>query len=451
MGGEWSSSALGCIADFISGGTPSKDHSLYWGGSVPWVSAKDMKRFRLDDTQDHVTDDGVTHGTKLVPSGTVLILTRGMTLLNDVPICVAGRPTTFNQDVKAIRSKSNVREDFLPYLLLGNKERLLSLVDLAGHGTGRLNTDELKSLDVTLPPEPEQRAIAHILGSLDDKIEANRRMNETLEAMARALFKSWFVDFDPVRAKAEGQDTGLPQHLADLFPDRLVDSELGEIPEGWAVSSLGNLSHNPQYGFTASAISKPVGPKFLRITDINKTPWISWRSVPYCRVTSAEYEKYHLREGDILVARMADPGHGVFIESAPEAVFASYLIRFRPKCGGYGRYLQYWLRSDSYWELVKGRAAGTTRFSLNAKVLCNFPLVIPSRPVADVFTRQIEGLRRRLVASTSEAEQLVQLRDALLPKLISGELRITDPERFLERVLQEPHAELKPQAAPAPA
>ena len=83
------------------------------------------------------------------------------------------------------------------------------------------------------PSLEEQRAIAHILGTLDDKIELNRRMSETLEAMARALFKSWFVDFDPVRAKMEGRDPGLPKHIADLFPDRLVDSELGEIPEGW--------------------------------------------------------------------------------------------------------------------------------------------------------------------------------------------------------------------------
>ena len=84
----------------------------------------------------------------------------------------------------------------------------------------------------------EQRAIAHILGTLDDKIELNRRMNETLEEMARALFKSWFVDFDPVRAKMEGRDTGLPPDVADLFPDRLVDSELGEIPEGWEVNRM---------------------------------------------------------------------------------------------------------------------------------------------------------------------------------------------------------------------
>ena len=109
----------------------------------------------------------------------------------------------------------------------------------------RLRQPEMRrrpELPAAHPPLAEQRAIAHILGTLDDKIELNRRMNETLEAMARALFKSWFVDFDPVRAKAEGRDPGLPKPLADLFPDRFVDSELGEIPEGWEVRSLDQIA-----------------------------------------------------------------------------------------------------------------------------------------------------------------------------------------------------------------
>jgi type I restriction enzyme S subunit len=104
-----------------------------------------------------------------------------------------------------------------------------------------LNTSILAACPFLIPPKNEQRAIAHILGTLDDKIELNRRMNETLEAMARTIFKSWFVDFDPVRAKAEGCDPGLPQPLADLFPDRFVDSELGEIPAGWGVGRFGDV------------------------------------------------------------------------------------------------------------------------------------------------------------------------------------------------------------------
>ena len=249
---------------------------------MPWVSAKDMKRLQLHDTEDKVTTAGVANGTRQVPANTVLILVRGMTLLNDVPVCITERPMTFNQDVKALRPKSTVAEDFLPYLVLGNKDRLLGLVDLAGHGTGRLNTDEVKALEIDLPPLPEQRAIAHVLGTLDDKIELNRRMNQTLEEMARALFKSWFVDFDPVRAKtalkqqslrgdeaeavaapasqesewtverARAYLSGMDPEIVDLFPDRLVDSELGEIPEGWAVKGLDDIADFTQWSGAAA-------------------------------------------------------------------------------------------------------------------------------------------------------------------------------------------------------
>ena len=239
MVGEWVESTLGEVAHFLSGGTPSKSCAEYWGGSIPWVSAKDMKRFRLEDTKDRVTDIGVDNGTKLVPEGTVLLLARGMTLINDVPICVARRPVTFNQDVKALRAKPNVEPEYLPYLLLGNKQRLLSLVDLAGRGTGRLNSDELKALDIVFPACPEQqRAIARTLETLDDKIELNRRMNETLEAMARALFKDWFIDYGPVHAKMNGGAPYLRPEVWGVFPD-VFDEETK--PVGWGKRNLGAL------------------------------------------------------------------------------------------------------------------------------------------------------------------------------------------------------------------
>ena len=270
----------------------------------------------------------------------------------------------------------------------------------------------------------EQRVIAHILGTLDDKIELNRRMNETLEAMARALFKSWFVDFDPVRAKMEGRDSGLPRRIADLFPDQLMDSAYGEIPEGWEVKTLGDLCHKSEYGYTASAKDEPVGPKFLRITDINKRAWIDWGDVPYCEIDEKQLNKYRLHKGDVLIARMADPGHGVMVEDDQEAVFASYLIRFRSKNAFNSRLLQYWLKSDNYWELVTSRGAGTTRVSLNAKVLNEFPLITPPDSVAKEFSDLTDSIRHRLVANVADSRTLATLRDALLPKLVSGEFRV---------------------------
>ncbi len=206
--GGWQETRLGDLVRLVSGGTPSKGRAAYWGGEIPWVSARDMKQFRLRDTSLHLTAEGLAIGTKRVPPGTLLLLTRGMRLLKELPFCVTERPMAFNQDIKALLPKADLEPGFLPYLIAGNQQRLLSLVDLAGHGTGRINTDELRALDVRLPPTCEQRAIAKVLCTLDDRIELNRRMSETLDAMVRAVFSSWFVDFDPVRAKMEGRDTG---------------------------------------------------------------------------------------------------------------------------------------------------------------------------------------------------------------------------------------------------
>ena len=299
-------------------------------------------------------------------------------------------------------------------------------------GRQRVMADSLRSFELALPPIEEQRCVARFLGTLDDKIALNRQMNETLEAMTRTIFKSWFVDFDPVRAKIEGTEPYLPPDVRKLFPCCFMESELGEIPDRWSIGILGDLSHEPQYGYTASAKDEIVGPKFLRITDINKKAWIDWDSVPYCEITDKDFDKYRLYKGDILIARMADPGHGVMIEENRDVVFASYLIRFRPIFEQYARFLQYWLRSNSYWELVKAREIGTTRASLNAKTLSEFPIIIPPLDVAEAFSNQVDSLRARVVANTSETESLAGLRDTLLPKLLSGEIRVDNAAEISE-------------------
>jgi type I restriction enzyme S subunit len=435
MAGEWTDTTLGAITDFLSGGTPSKERADYWTGSIPWVSAKDMKRFRLDDTEDHVSEDGVANGTKLVPAGTVLLLARGMTLLNDVPICIANRPMTFNQDVKALRPRPRVRDEYLPYLLLGNKERLLSLVDLAGHGTGRLNSDELKALDIALPPESEQRAIAHILGMLDDKIELNRRMNETLEAMARALFKSWFVDFDPVRAKAEGRDPGLPKPLADLFPARLVDSELGEIPEGWEVKPIGDLAE-----IVGGSTPKTERAEYW---DGGKHHWVtpkdlSGLSMPVLLDTERKITDAGLAQissglrpkGTVLLSSRAPIGY-LAIAEVPVAVNQGF-IAMKPRPGTSNLFLLRWA-SAAHDEIVS-HANGSTFLEISKSSFRPIRVVTPPATVMDAFDRVTRPLYLKVVEHERESRTLAALRDALLPKLISGELRVKDAERFAQRI-----------------
>lgn len=194
--GDWTPTALGQIVDFQSGGTPFKGNSAFWNGSIPWVSAKDMKQLFLDDSEDHITTAAIDNGAKQAPAGTVLMLTRGMTLLKDVPICILNRPMSFNQDVKALHPKGDLGGHFLAYLLLASKQRLLSLVDIAGHGTGRLDTDELKSLDVMLPPPAEQRLIVACLISLDELITTQTKKLETLKTLKQGLMQQLFPSTD---------------------------------------------------------------------------------------------------------------------------------------------------------------------------------------------------------------------------------------------------------------
>jgi len=238
------------------------------------------------------------------------------------------------------------------------------------------------SLPVRVPPLSEQRAIAYILGTLDDKIGLNRRMNETLEAMARALFRSWFVDFDPVRAKAEGRDPGLPKPIADLFPNSFEDSELGQIPKGWQVSGIRELASNIQYGLTQSASSKCIGPHFLRITDIQGGK-VGWGTVPFCKVTPDEHERYRLKSGDVLVARTgASTGENIYLSAVPDAVYASYLVRFQFSDLAIARLVGAFMRTEAYFDYVAGSIGGSAQPNASAKVLAGSELVIPTWEIA---------------------------------------------------------------------
>ncbi len=441
MAGEWRETALGDLIDFVSGGTPSKDNASYWNGAIPWVSAKDMKRLFLDDAEDHITESGLSNGARLAPAKTVLLLTRGMTLLSDIPICVARRPMAFNQDVKALRPKGRVIDDFIPYLLLGNKRRLLNLVDLAGHGTGRLNTDELRSLDVRLPPEDEQRAIAHILGTLDEKIELNRRMDETLEAMARALFKSWFVDFGPVRAKAEGRDPGLPKPLADLFPDSFEDSELGEIPKGWSVKPLSETTTlitkgtTPTQSDTAIAHETDREVNYVRVNAIDADGTILFEKLTTISpaVHRSVLKRSILQIGDVLYTIAGTIGRTAVVdESLLPANTNQAVAIIRPRSGIPPPFLLMAIRVATFREELHSNIVHAVQANLSLGVLSRARIVVPRKETLPQIFAPIDELTRRMTTARAESHALVALRDAQLPRLVSGELRVNDPERFLE-------------------
>ena len=426
---KWAEMTIGEVAKIVGGSTPSTKFPKNFGGSIPWITPKDLSGSQdryIYNGERNLSEQGLEDcSAKLVPQGTVLLSTRAPVGY----VAIAGTDISTNQGFRNLLfDKTTVDPEFAYYWLSSNTE------ELERHASGstfkELSGSALKNIHMPIPPLSEQRWITHILGTLDDRIELNRRMNETLEATAQALFKSWFVDFDPVRAKMEGRwrpgesRPGLPAHFYDLFPDRLIPSELGEIPEGWELKALGDLCDRPQYGYTASAEEKQVGPKFLRITDINKILWIDWETVPYCKISKENFAKYSLSKGDILIARIADPGHGCVIEEEVLAVFASYLIRFRPIGERHTRFIQYWLRSNIYWKIVRQQATGTTRMSLNAKVLGNFPIITPPTSLTGVFDARIDSIRSRVIANVKNSHALVAKRDILLPMLLSQNLQL---------------------------
>ena len=282
---------------------------------------------------------------------------------------------------------------------------------------------------IPVPPIPEQRAIAHILGTLDDKIELNRRMSATLEAMARALFKSWFVDFDPVRAKMEGRDPGLPQALADLFPARLVDSELGEIPEGWDVASLPEVADvNP-----TRALRKGVSAPYLDMANM-PTNGHSADEVIDRKFGSG----MRFINGDTLVARITpclENGKTAFVDFLEDGQVgwgSTEYIVLHPKAPLPEEYAYCLARSAEFREFAIQSMTGTSgRQRVPAESLTHFRVAVPPRPIAEAFGRAVKPRFARASAAVRESRTLAALRDALLPKLISGELRAQDPKRFV--------------------
>ncbi len=307
-----------------------------------------------------------------------------------------------------------------------------------------LNRNHLHQARVRIPTDPtEQRAIAHILGTLDDKIELNRRANKTLESMARTLFKAWFVDFEPVRAKMEGRWqrgqslAGLPAHLYDIFPDRLVESELGEIPEGWRNSTIGEevtvcggstpSTKEPEYwegGQHCWATPKDLSALYFPVlldTDRKIT------DVGLAKISSGL-----LPVGTVLLSSRAPIGY-LAITEIPTAINQGFIAM---KCDGAlpNVFVLPWCRESM--DAIIGNANGSTFQEISKSNFRPLRVVVPSDPVLTSFTRLAGSLYRQLAENEREACYLAQLRDTLLPRLISGELRVPDAERLLGEVAQ---------------
>lgn len=329
------------------------------------------------------------------------------------------------QRMVLLRPNSSTDPRFLLYWL--NSPSMA--VHIHGYRDGtvaeRLNLPMIRQLPVSVPPLNEQRAIAHILGTLDDKIELNRRMNETLEAIARALFKSWFVDFDPVRAKEEGRDTGLPPHVAELFPDRFEESELGEIPAGWWVVRFEEIASLSRDSVTPANYPDEVFDHYsIPAFDESRMPMNEGGSAILSNKTTVSDQCVLLSKLNPRIARVWLPNP----DAARRSICSTEFLVLLARSGASREFLYCLVSNDSFLSEFATLVTGTSGSHQRVKPegLMRMNVALPSTDVLEAFTAIVRPLLRRVQLGTLESSTLAALRDALLPKLISGELRVKD-------------------------
>jgi type I restriction enzyme S subunit len=346
-----------------------------------------------------------------------------------------------------------VDERFLLYAYLGPQfQETLRSRTIHGSTVDRIPLIDMPRFPIEVPDNiEEQRAIAHILGTLDDKIELNRRMNETLEAMARALFKSWFVDFDPVRARAEGRAPGLPKPLAALFPDSFEDSELGEIPKGWRVSVLDQLADvvlGGDWGGDEQDAERSAPARCIRGADIPDLQIGGTGKMPLRFLKPSSLAKRRLNDGDLVVeisggSPTQSTGRPVLVSRELLSrlhlplVCSNFCRLLKLKSPVLSKFVYLWFRSlyanDEFLQFENG-TTGIKNLAFTL-VSSTFKFCIPPPAILEAFDLRVAPLFDRQQAGATEADTLTALRDTLLPKLISGEVRVKNAARFAAKVV----------------
>lgn len=390
---NWKTYKLGELTIWKSGGTPSKSKPEYWGGEIPWISAKSLKGRYVYDSDLKVTKAGLKKGTKLAIKGSILLLVRGSGLYNDIPVAMASKDVSYNQDVKCVLPSSNLlSNEFLLYWFKGNKQTLSNLLEATSIGAGKFDMDRLLNLKFKLPPLPEQKSIASILSALDDKIELNLRMNKTLEEMAMALYKHWFVDFGPFQ---DGE---------------FVESKLGEIPKGWEVKKLEDLLEI-KYG------------KDHKKLEEGKIPVYGSGGI------MRYVDTFLYDQESILIPRKGTLSNLFYLSEPFWSVDTMFYSKFRKQ--NFGKYIFYFLKSLDLASMDVGSAVP----SLTTELLNRIKILVPAIQEVEKFNEIVSSYFEVMEGNKDENKTLTQLRDTLLPKLISGEVRVQDAEKTLSEVL----------------
>ena len=402
-------------------------------GNIPFVSASDLSNNSLSNAsvyQKRITKDAYDK------------LKSGKVFQKDILLCLRGslgKLGVVSDDMIAaiasslviLRPNDGTNSEFL-FQWLKSPEFQQTLASLDnGSVQGNLSVKSISTIAVPNFPPREQKAIAHILGTLDDKIELNQKMNQTLEEIAKAIFKSWFVDFDPVRAKAEGRPTGLPPEISDLFPDELVDSEIGEIPSGWS-----SVPFTETFEFFSGGTPKTTVKEYwdgnipwFSIADLNaSSPWVTETEKSITELGLSKCSAKLIVDGTIIVTARGTVGKVALAGQNMTINQSCYALA--PKAGYPTTWL--YLQTLALVERLRANAHGSVFDTITRKTFEQFSVLSAPQEILTRFGKMTSPLFERMKIADLESKTLSELRDVLLPKLISGELRIPDAEKFLE-------------------
>lgn len=322
-----------------------------------------------------------------------------------------------------VKQPKRVSLDYMYWLFLWKDFNTELVASSSGTKIVHTAPTRIEAFRFDLPPLPEQLAIARVLGALDDKIELNRRMNRTLEDLAQGLFRSWFVDFDPVTRNGSAKAPAAP---AGLFPKRLVDSPLGPIPEGWRVGTVGDIGANPRRGVQPSEVDAA-------------TPYIGLEHMPRRCITLAEWGtaaevssgKSRFERGDILFGKLRPYFHKVGVAPV-DGVCSTDVIVVAPKKECWFGMLLGHVSSEEFIDFVDGASGGTRMPRTSWGDMARYAITIPPEPVANWSSQWMRKVAATMCERVHESRSLAALRDALLPQLLSGEIRLCEAENAVE-------------------
>jgi len=441
MASEWDIVRLGDVVELTTG-FPFKSENYVADGSAPRLLRGDniaQGRLRWEGVKRWPSDSTTGLDGYWLQSGDVVLAMDRPWIeagLKYASISQSDLPALLVQRVARLRGKAGVETGFLRYIIGSRAFTEHVLAVQTGTAVPHISSRQIESFEFRIPSLHEQRAIARILGTLDDKIELNERMNEVLEGMARALYKSWFVDFDPVRAKVESRGTALPRNFANLFPDSFALAGTREIPTGWSIRAVGELA-TVTGGNTPSTREESywdggahcwATPKDLSAL---RTPVLLDTERKITDAGLAQIASGLLPPGTVLMSSRAPIGY-LAIAEIPVAINQGF-IAMKATVGVSPLFLLRW--AEWAHDFIVSRANGSTFLEISKSNFRPISVVTPPDALMNAFDQLVRPLYARVVNNELSSKTLAELRDALLPKLLSGELRIGDAEGIIGRSL----------------